>query len=96
LEIKDMDPMQKYTIVAQDVGSPLIRNQIWVHLADIWPSQFGIPRPLIGIVCRKNKIEYLIERNSWKRARETLKALIEKDPNTLRSLMELSETWGER
>lgn len=90
-----MDSMQKYTIVAQDAGSPLIRNQIWVHLADIWPSQFGIPRPLIGIVSRKNKIEYLIERNSWNRARETLKTHIEKDPNTLRSLMELSETWGE-
>jgi phosphohistidine swiveling domain-containing protein len=86
--------MSLLSIIAKDARSPLVRNEIWTHLGDVWSKLFDIPRPIIGILSRKNTIEYLIELESWGRARTILRARIEKDPEELKKILDLSEGWG--
>ncbi len=86
--------MKPFSVVARDVHSPLVRNEIWVHFADIWPTVFNLPRPYVGIRSQKNVIQYLIELDSWQEARNVLRSRIEADPKELGQIIRLSEEWG--
>lgn len=86
--------MAKFSFVHKDFHSPLVRNEIWTRLANVWPRLFEIPPARLGIISRKNAIDYIIDLESWRRSGEVLKTRIQDNPLELRALLDRSEEWG--
>lgn len=87
--------MPKYTILAKDFHSPLVRNEIWVQGLRQWSRYFGVPDADMGIVSRENAIWYISDVRTFNRAREVFRAKIDANPTELANVMVLSETWGQ-
>lgn len=86
--------MPKFRVVAKDFHSPLVRNEIWVQGIRQWPQYFQIPTANIGIVSKGNAISYVIDPESFQRAKEVFLDRVEHDPLELARVMEQSELWG--
>ena len=86
--------MSTYTVVARDFNSPLVRNEIWVHLAYLWPELANVPQPTVGIEARGNVMSYFLDLETWKASKMALQKQIEADSSALKDLMDRSEEYG--
>lgn len=84
----------KLTIVAQDVNSPLVRNEIWVGGVRRWPTMFRLPYPTFGIVSRNDMIRYAIDAEQFERTKQLFLARVRRSPDLLLSVMQQSEIAG--
>lgn len=86
--------MPTYSVVARDFNSPLVRNEIWTHLAYLWPELANVPQPFVGIEARGNTMSYFLDLDTWKASKAALQKQIEADSSALKSLMDRSEEYG--
>src|SRR3989338_2593363 len=88
-------PKHDWQIVARDYNSPFLRNYIWVGATGKFPSLLNITRPVIGIVSRKNTIEYIADVSTWQAAHDGIKAHVRKDIYFVEKLIEQTNAFGE-
>ena len=96
--MNNFDQFKKYKWqeLAKDYNSPLFRNYIWTAHPFRYPKLFGISRPVIGIVSERNRITYISDLTTWKKAHEDLVVKVKKDLMYIDRLIEKTNRLGER
>ncbi len=90
-----MKPIE-YTIVAHDVNSPLIRNELWARFPVLWRSLFGLPVARVAVWSRDDMIAYCLNDASWIAPKKLFIRRIERDPEYLHHIIRLANRWGEK
>jgi phosphohistidine swiveling domain-containing protein len=85
----------KWEIVAHDFNSYFIRNYLFIR-AFIWYKEiWDIPKVGLGIISRKDEIEYLADFSTWAEAHNALKERALKDYHFVEALLDRSMEYGE-
>lgn len=90
---------EKWHVIAQDSGSPLFRNYIWVKAAHSYSTdvtEVHIPDPELGIISKKDKIDYIYKPSAWKMSHEVFTAELRKDISLLRKIIKKTNELGEK
>jgi rifampicin phosphotransferase len=95
LSIKLKEKSKKYTIIANDFQSPLIRNEIWVILTTFWKEWYEISIPSVGIFSNENSIDYFVDIKEWINTKEEFQEKINKNPLILKEVINFSVSMGE-
>ena len=90
-----MSQTKRWKSVAIDYNSPFFRNYIWVHCSYKYPTHLGISPFLVGIVGRKNTIQYVADMVSWEQCHNELKAKALKNYKYVLKLVDKANTFGE-
>jgi phosphohistidine swiveling domain-containing protein len=78
----------KFEMFAKDFNSPLKRNFIFTKAFFKCPTLLKLPRFVIGIVSKKNSIEYFYDLSTWANTHEAIKAKALKDSNYVDKLID--------
>ncbi|MFH0829459.1 MAG: PEP-utilizing enzyme [Candidatus Kerfeldbacteria bacterium] len=84
-----------FTIVAHDVNSPLIRNELWVRYPILWKKLFGLPIARVAIWSKNDMISYCLNDRSWVAPKKQFIRRIERDLNYLHDIIDRTNRWGE-
>lgn len=85
-----------FEIVANDFNSPLFRNEIWTGAFFKFPSLLGLSRLIIGIVSRKNQIDYICDLSTWQKCHDEVKERTIADYHYLENLIDQFIAHGEK
>jgi len=94
IRILEKKKFTKYTIIAKDFQSPLIRNEIWTNLTTFWKKWYGFSIPSVGIFSNKNSIEYFVNLKEWVNTKEKFQEKISKNPLILKKVIDQSVSMG--
>lgn len=83
----------KWEVIAKDYNAPFIKNYIFTKSFLMHPRLFKIARAEVGIVSRKNQIEFITDFSTWQKAHNDLIKKLEKNSYYVESLMKNSEEW---
>jgi len=84
---------QKFKVVAEDNNSPFLHN--WLFILGISKYKLlGMDGPVMAVISRRNKIDYLAQMDTWQSAHEDLKKRVKKNHNYVEKLIDLAETHG--
>lgn len=86
----------KFELFAQDFNSPLKRNYIFTQAFFKSPTMLKLPRFVIGIISRKNDIEYFYDLATWTATHEAIKAKALKDRTYVDQLIETYLVLGKK
>lgn len=81
----------KWEIIANDFNSPFIRNIIFTQAFFKYKKLLGLSRPVIGIVSKKNIIEYVFDIKLWGHVHEEMKAKTDKNYKYVSNLIKQME-----
>lgn len=84
-----------YTIVAHDVNSPLIRNELWTRFPVLWKRMFALPMARVAVWSKNDMIAYCLNDGSWIAPKRLFIRRIERDPEYLHEVIRLANRWGE-
>lgn len=92
-----MSQNPKWQIVGKDFNSPYIRNWIWTNNTNSYKELFGVSNPVIGIISRKDEIEYITdnEMSSWTKTHEEVKKKVLDNPEFLEHIIDKTNELGE-
>jgi len=95
LSKKQQKKVKRYTIIANDFHSPLIRNEIFCRIPIFWNKWYNLTMPFIGISSHKNAIDYFVDLKEWMQAKEQFQEKINKNPLLLKEVIDRSLFMGE-
>ena len=92
-----MSQNSKWQIVGKDFNSPYIRNWIWTNNTNSYQELFGVSNPVIGIISRKDEIEYITDNAmySWTKTHEEVKKKVLDNPEFLEQVIDKTNELGE-
>lgn len=95
--MKDFKEFKKYKwqVLAKDFNSPFFRNYIWTNAPLKFPELFGISSLVIGILSKKNDIEYIGDIDVWTKVHLELKDKALKDYNLVEKIIDRTNVLGE-
>lgn len=88
------DTHLQWTTVAKDFNSPFCRNYIWTGAFYRQAELFDLPQVKLGIVSRRDNIEYITDMESWTRLHHALRQRVENDSAYLDQLIDVTEEKG--
>ena len=95
LQEKQQEKTKRYTIIANDFQSPLVRNEIWCLLPSFWEKWYNLSMPSVGISSHNNAIDYFVDLKEWIQTKEQFQTKIKKKPLLLKEVIDLSSSMGE-
>ncbi|MBU0457010.1 MAG: PEP/pyruvate-binding domain-containing protein [Nanoarchaeota archaeon] len=95
LQGKQQEKTKRYTIIANDFQSPLVRNEIWCLLPSFWEKWYNLSMPSVGISSHNNAIDYFVDLKEWIQTKEEFQTKIKKKPLLLKEVIDLSSSMGE-
>lgn len=87
---------KKFVVIAEDYNSPFFRNYLFVKGTSNYKKMLGIDGPTMAIFSRENKIQYLTQMSTWKKAHEDFKKRALKDPSYVEKLIDLADEQGKK
>ncbi len=95
LQVEQKEKKKRYTIIASDFQSPLVRNEIWCLLPSFWWEWYSLFMPSVWISSHNNAIDYFVDLKEWIKTKEQFQEKIKNNPLLLKEVIELSSSMGE-